>query len=87
MSGSRPERPGGFPVFERTEAAMVSTAMMMQSAMRAYRRWGTAMSAAMLRALGVGLPRRAAPPVEDPEEDAEMRWCRANFGSPMDGRR
>lgn len=65
---------------------MVTTTMMMKSAMRAYRRWHNAMSAAMLRALGVELPRRAAPAMDEPEENVDLRWCRSNHGSPMDGR-
>lgn len=67
---------------------MVTTTQMMRSAMRAYRRWRTAVSAAMLRTLGVELPREPEPRRrEEPREDPELRWCRANHGSPMDGRR
>ena len=45
-------------------------------------RYDTAMSHAMLRALGLPAP-RGVPLVRD-EVDAEVRWCFENHGSPMD---
>lgn len=50
------------------------------------RRYDTAMSRAMLRALGLPAPRvsrRGVPLVRD-EVDPEVRWCFENHGSPMD---
>ena len=50
------------------------------------RRYDTAMSRAMLRALGLPAPRvscRGVPFVRD-EVDPEVRWCFENHGSPMD---
>lgn len=50
------------------------------------RRYDTAMSRAMLRALGLPVPRvvrRGVPFVRD-EVDPEVRWCFENHGSPMD---
>lgn len=50
------------------------------------RRYDTAMSRAMLRALGLPAPRvsrRDVPFVRD-EVDHEVRWCFENHGSPMD---
>lgn len=50
------------------------------------RRYDTAVSRAMLRALGLPVPRmvrRAAPFVRD-EVDPDVRWCFENHGSPMD---
>lgn len=50
-------------------------------------RYDTAMSRAMLRALGVPVPRVrhycAPAPVED-ATDPDVLWCFANHGSPMD---
>lgn len=66
---------------------MVSRSYILTSAVRAYRRWGNAVSMAFLRALScpVGVPVGTweAEPVRDPD----MEWCFANHGSPMDGRR
>lgn len=50
------------------------------------RRYDTAMSRAMLRALGLPAPRvsrRGVSFVRD-EVDPEVRWCFENHGSPMD---
>lgn len=49
------------------------------------RRYDTAMSRAMLRALGLPAPRviRRGVPARD-EVDPEVRWCFENHGSPMD---
>ena len=50
------------------------------------RRYDTAMSRAMLRAVGLPAPRvsrRGVPFVRD-EVDPEVRWCFENHGSPMD---
>lgn len=67
---------------------MVDRSLMLRSAIRAYRKWGTAMSRAMLRALGCDLGSIAieAPPGDEPRIDRETAWCFANHGSPMDGR-
>lgn len=50
------------------------------------RRYDTAMSRAMLRALGLPAPRvvRRGVPTRVEEVDAEVRWCFENHGSPMD---
>ena len=50
------------------------------------RRCDTAMSRAMLRALGLPAPRvaRRGAPVRADEVDADVRWCFENHGSPMD---
>lgn len=50
------------------------------------RRYDTAMSRAMLRALGLPVPRviRRGVPTRVEEVDADIRWCFENHGSPMD---
>lgn len=50
------------------------------------RRYDTAMSRAMLRALGLPAPRviHRNVPVRADEVDADVRWCFENHGSPMD---
>ena len=50
------------------------------------RRYDTAMSRAMLRALGLPAPRviRRGVPARVEEVDADIRWCFENHGSPMD---
>lgn len=50
------------------------------------RRYDTAMSRAMLRALGLPVPRviRRGVPARVEEVDADIRWCFENHGSPMD---
>ena len=63
---------------------MVDRSTMLRSALRAYRKWGTVMSRAMLRALGCDLGAVAAG--SEPDVDGETAWCFANHGSPMDGR-
>lgn len=68
---------------------MVTREYMGESALRAYRRWGTLTAWAMLRALGV----RAAYPagslwaVVPAERYDGLAECMANRESPMDGRR
>lgn len=49
-------------------------------------RYDTAMSRAMLRALGVPLPHVVHADVPTPVEhvDEDVMWCFANHGSPMD---
>lgn len=81
-------RMGGF-FHARKGAAMVDRSTMLRSALRAYRKWGTVMSRAMLRALGCDLGAVAAGVESDayePDVDGETAWCFANHGSPMDGR-
>lgn len=65
---------------------MVDPGYMLQSALRAYRRWRTLTSMAMLEALGH--PVGAVVGEQEPEEhlDPEIAWAFANHGSPMDGR-
>ena len=67
---------------------MVGPDYMLQSALRAYRRWRSLTSIAMLKALGhlVGVAVGDVEP--DPEEscDPDIVWAFANHGSPMDGR-
>lgn len=67
---------------------MVDRSTLLGSALRAYRRWGTVMSRAMLRALGCDMGSLPEPHAEDPEccVDRDTAWCFANHGSPMDGR-
>lgn len=67
---------------------MVDRSSMLRSAIRAYRKWGTAMSHAMLMALGCDLGSIAVevPSDDEPSIDRETAWCFANHGSPMDGR-
>ncbi len=50
------------------------------------RRYDTAMSRAMLRALGLPAPRviHRGVPTRVEEVDADIRWCFENHGSPMD---
>lgn len=67
---------------------MVDRSTLLGSALRAYRRWGTVMSRAMLRALGCDMGSIPELHAEDPEccVDRDTAWCFANYGSPMDGR-
>ena len=68
---------------------MVDRSEMLRSALRAYRKWGTVMSRAMLRALGCDLGAVAAggdSGWDGPEVDRDTAWCFANRESPMDGR-
>lgn len=79
---------GGF-FHARKGAAMVDRSDMLRSALRAYRRWGAAMSRAMLRALGcdLGAVAKSDPGDDwDSSVDRDTAWCFANHGSPMDGR-
>lgn len=67
---------------------MVSRSRMLSSALKAYRRWRTVTSMAMLRALGwpVGVEVGETEHEEEDRVDPETSWCFANHGSPMDGR-
>lgn len=79
---------GGF-FHARKGAAVVDRSTMLRSALRAYRKWGTVMSRAMLRALGCDLGAVASggdSGWDGTEVDRDTVWCFANHGSPMDGR-
>lgn len=67
---------------------MVTKDYLAQAAMHAYRRKGTLMARAMLKALGIDVPPHmpAHGSVVSYESYTEIMECFANHGSPMDGR-
>lgn len=68
---------------------MVTREYMGESALRAYRRWGTLTAWAMLRALGVSeaYPAGYLWAVVPSERYGDLAECMANRESPMDGLR
>lgn len=87
----RPTHLGGLSAFSGggREAAVVTREYMGESALRAYRRWGTLTAWAMLRALGVSeaYPAGYLWAVVPSERYGDLAECMANRETPMDGRR
>lgn len=70
------------------EGNMVTKEYIARAAMEAYRKKGTAIARAALKALGIKAPPMSAPPegtTVSYESYTEIRECFANNGSPLSG--
>lgn len=70
------------------EGNMVTKEYIARAAMEVYRKKGTAIARATLKALGIKAPPRSAPPdgtTVSYESYTEIRECFSNHGSPMSG--
>lgn len=70
------------------EGNMVTKEYIARAAMEAYRKKGTAIARAALKALGIKAPPMSAPPegtIVSYESYTEIRECFANHGTPLSG--